>query len=233
VKVLVVDDDSELLPLVAFALRQGGFLALEASTGEQALELVAGEAPDLVILDVNLPGIDGFEVCRRLRARGNVMPILMLTVRGEEDDVVRGLALGADDYLTKPFSPRTLLARASALLRRSGRAGSADPSGSAMALDDELHALRIGTAPPMRLTPLEFRLLQLLLAHSGRPVHTERILRHVWGTRAGGDRQLLKQLVHRLRRKIESDPAQPERLRTEPGIGYVLFGDRASRAGSG
>ena len=221
-KVLVVDDDPDLLPLVGFALRQAGLLALEASSGPRALALVAEEAPDLVILDVNLPGTDGFELCRRLRAEGHAMPILMLTVRGDEDDVVRGLELGADDYITKPFSLRTLLARTRALLRRAGRSAASTTTQGDLVLDEELQALRIGGRPPLRLTRLEFRLLQLLLAHAGRPVATERILRHVWGVRAAGDRQLLKQLVHRLRHKIETDPANPLRLRTEAGFGYLL-----------
>jgi DNA-binding response OmpR family regulator len=222
-KILVVDDDPELLSLVAFALRQAGLLAVEAGSGERALALIAEEAPDALILDANLPGIDGFEVCRRLRAAGNSLPVLMLTVRGDEEDVVRGLELGADDYLTKPFSPRTLLARVRALLRRAvrGEAGRPMRSGD-LALDEELQAVRLGERPPLRLTPLEFRLLQLLVAHAGKPVPTARILRHVWGARGEGDRQLLKQLVHRLRQKIEGDPAHPQRLCTEPGIGYRL-----------
>jgi DNA-binding response OmpR family regulator len=223
VKVLVVDDDPELLPLLAFALRQAGLLAVEATSGERALALIESEAPDAVILDANLPGIDGFEVCRRLRATGSTLPVLMLTVRGDEEDVVRGLELGADDYLTKPFSPRTLLARLRALLRRTARGAAAKPTKSGdLALDEELQAVRLGDRAPLRLTPLEFRLLQLLVAHAGKPVPAERILRHVWGARGAGDRQLLKQLVHRLRHKIERDPARPERLRTEPGIGYLL-----------
>ncbi|MGH9382239.1 MAG: response regulator [Thermoanaerobaculia bacterium] len=224
-KILVVDDDLELLALVAFALRQGGFLAIEAASGERALALIAEEEPDLVVLDVNLPGIDGFEVCRRLRAERNPVPVLMLTVRGDEEDVVQGLELGADDYLTKPFSPRTLLARVRALLRRTGRHGSAELRSGELVLDEELQAVRLGDQPPLRLTPLEFRLLRLLLAHAGQPVPAERILRHVWGARAGGDRQLLKQLVHRLRQKLESDPAHPRRLTTEPGVGYRLAAD--------
>jgi DNA-binding response OmpR family regulator len=220
-KILVVDDDPELLPLVAFALRQGGFLALEAATGERALELVAEEAPDLLVLDVNLPGIDGFEVCRRLRETGDRTPILMLTVRGDEEDLVRGLDLGADDYLTKPFSPRTLLARVRALLRRRGWQPSRSVSGD-LELDEELQAVQLGGQPPLRLTALEYRLLHLLVAYAGRTVPTERILRHVWGTRSDGDRQLLKQLVHRLRQKIEVNPSRPTRLCTEPGVGYLL-----------
>ena len=172
---------------------------------------------------MNLPGIDGFEVCRRLRGRGDTTPVLMLTVRGEEDDVVQGLEIGADDYLTKPFSPRTLLARVRALLRRTGHEASKTLERGDLRLDEELQALYLGDAPPSRLTPLEFRLIQLLLAHGGRPVHSERILLHVWGSRAGGDRQLLKQLIHRLRQKIERDPTHPERLVTEPGVGYALL----------
>ena len=223
-KALVVDDDPDLLPLLALVLRQAGFLVVEATSGERALALVAEEVPDVVILDANLPRIDGFEVCRRLRAAGDSTPVLMLTVRSDEEDVVRGLEQGADDYLTKPFSPRTLLARVRALVRRTARTavpGRPATSGD-LALDEELQAVRLGGKPPQRLTPLEFRLLQLLLAHGGRPVPTERILRHVWGSRGAGDRQLLKQLVHRLRQKIEADPAQPARLRTEPGVGYRL-----------
>lgn len=221
-KILVVDDDRDLLPLVAFALRQGGFLALEAPTGERALEVIEEEAPDLVVLDVNLPGIDGFEVCRRLRARGDTTPVLMLTVRSEEDDVVQGLEIGADDYLTKPFSPRTLLARVRALLRRTAHETAKIVERGDLRLDEDLHALHLGEEPPQRLTPLEFRLIQLLLAHEGRTVRSERILLHVWGRDADGDRQLLKQLVHRLRQKIESDPSRPERLVTDPGVGYAL-----------
>lgn len=221
-KVLVVDDDLELLSLVAFTLRQAGFLALEAATGEHALDVIAAEAPDLVILDVNLPGADGFEICRRLRLRGELVPILMLTVRSDESDLVKGLELGADDYLTKPFSPRTLIARSKALLRRTGREATLQSPNGDLKLDEELQALRLASGPAIRLTPLEFRLLQLLLANAGRPVAPERILRHVWGVAAGGDRQLLKQLVHRLRQKIEADPSQPRRLRTNPGIGYSL-----------
>jgi DNA-binding response OmpR family regulator len=231
-KVLVVDDDTDLLPLIVLTFRQAGFLALEATHGERALELIAAEAPDVIVLDANLPRVDGFEICRRLRASGDTTPVLMLTVRGDEEDVVRGLELGADDYLTKPFSPRTLLARVRALMRRASRPGSQPLVGGDLALDEELQAVRLADQPPLRLTPLEFRLLQLLLAHGGRPVPTERILRHVWGSRGAGDRQLLKQLVHRLRQKIERDPAQPSRLRTAPGVGYLLALGDAPRAAS-
>jgi len=221
-KVLVVDDDPELLPLVAFALRQAGLLALEARRGDEALEQVRRERPDLVILDVNLPGLDGFAVCRLLREAGDRTPVLMLTARDDEGDMVRGLDLGADDYLTKPFSPRTLLARVRALLRRAGLERTEPVDAGDLRLDEELQAVRIGNQPSVRLTQLEFRLLQLLVANAGRTVTAERILTHVWGATAYSDRQHLKQLVHRLRHKLEQDPAQPRRLVTEAGLGYRL-----------
>jgi DNA-binding response OmpR family regulator len=147
---------------------------------------------------------------------------MMLTVRGEEEDVVRALELGADDYLTKPFSPRTLLARVKALLRRAGIEASGGMTAGELALDLEAQSLRIAGAEPLRLTKLETRLLQILIANAGHVVGTERLLTHVWGHRGSGDRQLLKQLVRRLRQKIEPDAAQPRYLQTESGAGYRL-----------
>ena len=226
-KVLVVDDDPELRPLVAYALRQAGFLAFEASSGEAGLDLVAAERPDLLILDLNLPGIDGLEVCRRLRGQGDRTPVLMLTVRSAEESQIEGLDAGADDYLTKPFSPRTLLARVRALLRRAGMEGGGRVGAGGIELDEELRAIRVAGHAPIRLTMLEFRLMQLLVANAGKTVTAERLLRHVWGGRAYGDRQHLKQLVHRVRQKIEDDPAAPQRLCTESGVGYRLSTDDA------
>lgn len=221
-KILVVDDDLELLGLVSFALRQAGYLALEATDGTKALEAFNREQPDLIILDVNLPGMSGFEVCRRIREQA-ATPIMMLTVRGSEEDEVKGLDLGADDYLTKPFSPRTLLARVRALLRRAD-AERPTPALSAgdVVLDVEVQTVSVRGGAPVRLTNLEFRLLQYLLANAGHALSVDRLTSHVWGYRGAGDRQLLKQLVHRLRQKIERDPAEPEYLITVPGIGYML-----------
>ena len=229
-KVLVVDDDPELLPLIAFALRNAGLLVLECESGEDALVVEERERPDLFVLDVNLPGIDGFTVCRTLRKGGRRVPILMLTVRGDEEDLVRGLDEGADDFLTKPFSPRTLSARVRALLRRSGErddgGGSAAERGTpGVVLDGEARTLRLPGRPLIRLTELEFRLIQLLHAHAGAAVRTDAILRHVWGSRSYTDRQHLKQLVHRLRQKLEDDPTNPRALVTEPGVGYRLVMD--------
>ena len=222
-KVLIIEDDFELRSLIAFVIRQSGYLALEASSGEQGLEFASREQPDLVILDINLPGMDGFETCRILRKENQVVPVLILTVRGDEEDEVKGLDSGADDYLVKPFSPKTLLARVRALFRRS----SSEQTPHRLVVGDlELcHAtqsLTISGHLTFRLTALEFRLLQLLVAHDGKPVLTSRILIHVWGVEGAWERQRLKQLVHRLRQKIEKNPNQPQRLVTLQGLGYAL-----------
>jgi DNA-binding response OmpR family regulator len=221
-KILVADDDRDLRDLVGFTLTQAGYLVIKAPDGAAALRSVADEAPDLVILDINMPpGANGFQVCESIR-RNSRVPIMMLTVRGEEEDLVRALELGADDYLTKPFSPRTLLARAKALLRRAGTESASVLTAGKLTLDAEEHTVRIGGADPVRLTKLELRLLQMLLASAGRTVSSDRLLVHVWGHRGSGDRQLLKQLVHRLRQKIEHDPANPRLLQTAAGAGYKL-----------
>ena len=219
-KILVVDDDLDLRGLIGFALRQAGYLVLEAGNGIEGLELFEREQPDLVVLDVNMPKLDGFETCRRIRVASRT-PVMMLTVRGSEEDQVRGLDLGADDFLVKPFSPRTLLARVRALLRR------AEPTLTAgrIALDPGRLTVRVGEAELVQLTPLEFRLLQFLAASAGHPVASERLARHVWGYEGIGDRQRLKQLVHRVRTKIESNPAEAQRLVTVPGVGYMLQTD--------
>jgi DNA-binding response OmpR family regulator len=220
-KVLIADDDADLRELIAFTLTQAGYLIAKASDGAQALRRFSEESPDLVVLDINMPALSGFQVCEAIRAGSNV-PVMMLTVRGEEEDLVRALGLGADDYLTKPFSPRTLLARVKALLRRAGMENTAPLVSGRVALDLEEHTVRIGAAAPVRLTKLELRLLQTLLGSAGHSVSPERLLAQVWGHRSGGDRQLLKQLVHRLRQKIEPDPAAPSLLRTAAS-GYKLI----------
>jgi DNA-binding response OmpR family regulator len=222
-KVLVADDDAELRELIAFTLSQVGYLVIKASDGAAAVRLFAEESPDLVVLDINMPALSGFQVCEAIRARSRV-PVMMLTVRGEEEDLVRALGLGADDYLTKPFSPRTLLARIRALLRRAGMESTSPVAAGRVTLDLSEHTVRIGSGEAVRLTKLELRLLQMLLANAGHTVSSERLLVQVWGHRSGGDRQLLKQLVHRLRQKIEPDPAAPALLRTA-AAGYKLVVD--------
>ena len=220
-KILVVDDDLELLGLIGFALRQAGYLVIEASDGPGALDTFAREQPDMAILDVNLPGLSGFEVCRRIRAE-SAAPIMMLTVRNSEEDQVHGLDNGADDYLTKPFSPRTLLARVRALLRRAEIDRPSPLHAGELALDVERQSVSVRGAAPIRLTSLEFRLLQYLLANAGHTITAERLTSHVWGYRGVGDKQLLKQLVHRLRQKLEQNPAEPLYIVTIPGVGYLL-----------
>ena len=237
-KILVVDDDQALLSLVSFALRQAGYLPIEAGDATQAVAAFEREQPDLVILDVNLPSgmsrvgnapASGFDVLHTIRQQART-PVLLLTVRNAEEDEVRGLDLGADDYMNKPFSPRTLLARVRALLRRSEtRTGLGDdePGGHALqagdlALDPENQSVVVTNRPLTRLTKLEYRLLQFLLVNAGRTQPAERLTQHVWGYRGAGDRQMLKQLVHRLRQKIEPDPAAPVYVLTVAGAGYVL-----------
>lgn len=227
-KILLVDDDLELVGLIGFALRQAGYLVIEANAGDSALALFQREQPDLAILDVNLPGLNGFELCRRIRAESDT-PIMLLTVRNTEEDLVRGLDGGADDYLTKPFSPRTLLARVRALLRRAALAhGAAEVERTVplaagdLLLDIERQAVCLRAGPPIRLTSLEFRLFQYLLANASHTISADRLTNHVWGYRGLGDKQLLKQLVHRLRQKIERNPAAPQYVITVAGLGYML-----------
>jgi DNA-binding response OmpR family regulator len=221
VKVLLVDDDPDLLAVTGFALQQAGFLVVTAADGPAALEVFRREQPDLAVLDINMPRMSGFELAQKLREQSRI-PLVMLTARDEEADVVRALALGADDYLTKPFSPKILLARLKALLRRAGNETPEAVVVGALSLDVNELALHGLPSGPVRLTPLELRFLQLLFAHAGRTVNAERLLVHVWGNRAGGNRQLLKQLVHRLRQKVERDPADPKLIKTMPNAGYQL-----------
>lgn len=223
-KILAADDDKDLLALIAFTLAQAGYLVVKASDGAQALRAFESEGPDLVILDINMPAASGFQVCEAIRTQSRV-PVMMLTVRGEEEDLVRALELGADDYMTKPFSPRTLLARVKALLRRAGMENATPLAAGRIRLDVDEHTVQVGANAPLRLTKLELRLLQMLVANAGHTVSSDRLLMQVWGHKGSGDRQLLKQLVHRLRQKIEVDPTTPQMLQTAPGAGYKLVVD--------
>jgi DNA-binding response OmpR family regulator len=224
-KILIADDDLDLQALIAFTLSQSGFAVVKASDGVSALKLFTQELPDLVVLDINMPGHSGFDVCARIREQSRV-PVMMLTARGEEEDLVKALELGADDYLNKPFSPRTLIARVKALLRRAGLEANAVPvAAGRIKLDIDEHTVQVGDSEPVRLTKLETRLLQMLLMNVGHTVSSDRLLMQVWGHKGAGDRQLLKQLVRRVRQKIEVDPAVPQLLQTAPGAGYKLIVD--------
>ncbi len=225
-KILVVDDDVQLSSIINFTLRREGFMTLNAYDGQAALDLWRQEEPDLVLLDVNLPRLSGHEVLNRIRQEART-PVILLTVRTDEEDVVRGLDLGADDYIAKPFSPKTLLARIRAVLRRAGAEPARDLNAGELVLDLERQQVRRGTEPPIHLTPLEFRLLQHLMVHRGQVLSADTLIEHVWGYEDSGDRDLLKQLVRRLRRKIEPEPSSPRYIETIPNVGYS-FGDPAN-----
>lgn len=224
-KALVVDDDLILADLVSFTLRREGFQVIQAQDGESALQLWAEEQPDIILLDVNLPKsvpvLDGFTICRRIREKSNT-PIILLTVRADEDDIVHGFKMGADDYIAKPFSPRQLVARVQAVLRRSAKIPDASPlQVGPLALDINRREICINSQDPVALTALECRLLEYMMLHAGHILPTKNLIDHVWGP-GGGDRDMLRQLVRRLRTKIEPDPTQPTFIETVPGHGYGL-----------
>jgi len=220
-KALVVDDDRVLADVVAFSLRREGFQVIQAYDGLSALQRWAEEKPDLIVLEVNLPKMDGFTVCQRIR-RESETPIIMLTVRNEDDDVVHGLELGADDYITKPFSPRQLVARANAVLRRTGHVFIRTPRQVGnLHLSPSAREVRVCNGESISLTPLEGRLLDYLMMNAGQVLTFDGLIDHVWGPE-GADRDMLRQLVRRLRSKIEPDPANPRYIITTPGLGYSL-----------
>lgn len=227
-KTLIVDDDRVLADVVAFALRREGFEVVQAFDGPSALACWAEEKPDLIVLDVNLPKMDGFTVCQRIRKEADT-PVIMLTVRGEDADVVRGLELGADDYITKPFSPRQLVARARAVLRRTGMPPIPSPRQVGdMVLVSSRREVLIGRGEPISLTPLEGRLIDCLMVNVGQILTYDMIIDHVWGPR-GGDRDMLRQLIRRLRAKIELDPHHSVYIKTIPGLGYGLMVEGEAR----
>jgi DNA-binding response OmpR family regulator len=222
-KILVVDDDRVLADVVAFTLRREGFEVIQAYDGAAGLQTWREEEPDLLILDVNMPKLDGFEVCRRIREQAET-PIILLTVRGEDDDIVSGLEMGADDYVVKPFSPRQLVARIKAVLRRvSGQPPPSEHQVGDLKLISAKREVILGSvSEPISLTPLENRLLEYLVVNAGQVLTFNMIIDHVWGP-AGADRDMLRQLVRRLRSKIEPDTSNPVYIQTVPGLGYGLI----------
>ncbi|MFJ3980273.1 response regulator transcription factor [Streptomyces sp. NPDC090021] len=223
-RILVVDDDPTVSEVVAGYLERAGFTVHRAEDGPAALESAARHRPDLVVLDLMLPGMDGLEVCRRLRASGNgrpPVPVVMLTARGDEDDRILGLEVGADDYVTKPFSPRELVLRVRSVLRRSSStAPVGEPSlvVAGLAVDPAARrATRDGSE--LALTLREFDLLVYFLRHPGQVCDRERLMREVWGWEYG-DLSTVTVHVRRLRSKIEEDPADPQLIRTVWGAGY-------------
>lgn len=221
-RVLIVDDERKLVHGLAAYFRQAGFDTLAAYDGRTALELARRDAPDLILLDLMLPQLDGMEVCRQLR-RSSAVPIIMLTARIEEVDMLRGLELGADDYITKPFSPRAVLARARALLRRAG--GALAPAAvlrtGQLAVDlDRRTVLVAGRAA--ELTPTEFDLLVALLRNVGRPLTRGQLLDAAQGEEFMGYERTIDAHIKNLRRKLEPDPASPRLIVTVFGVGYKL-----------
>ncbi|MFF5496088.1 response regulator transcription factor [Streptomyces aquilus] len=217
-RILVVDDDPTVAEVVAGYLDRAGYVVDRADDGPTALARAAAHRPDLVVLDLMLPGMDGLEVCRRMRGRGPV-PVIMLTARGDEDDRILGLEVGADDYVTKPFSPRELVLRVESVLRRSRPATSGQRLGAAgLAVDPEARRATKNDAE-LALTLREFDLLAFFLRHPGRAFAREDLMREVWGWDFG-DLSTVTVHVRRLRGKIEDDPARPRLIQTVWGVGY-------------
>ncbi len=220
-RVLVVDDEPPIVDLVRGYLEREGFLVTSAPDGPAAVEAVRASDPDVVVLDVMLPGLDGIEVCRRIRAFSDAY-VLMLTARGEELDRIVGLTVGADDYLVKPFSPRELVARVKALLRRPRRpapAGAALPSG--LELDEGRRSVRVDGAS-VELTALEFDLLAALAREPGVVVARDALLQTVWGLEFAADDHLVDVHIANLRRKLDDDASDPRFVETVRGVGYRL-----------
>src|SRR5215207_9100819 len=221
-KALVVDDDLVLADVISFTLRRAGFEVILAHDGRKALERWRAEAPNIVILDIQIPYMDGLEVCRQIRAQSDT-PIIMLSVREGDENVVCGLEMGADDYITKPFSPAQLIARVQAVLRRTGQQPTPKRlTFGDLTLNSERHQAERPDRPAIQLTQLEYRLLETLMLNSGQVLPTDTLIDRVWGP-SGGDRTMLKQLIYRLRRKIEDSTDSPIYVEAVPGIGYALM----------
>ena len=218
--VLVVDDEPTIREIVVGYLKREGYRTLEAADGLRAREIVEAESPNLVVLDIMLPGTDGLELCRWIRSRSK-LPVIMLTARGEESDRIVGLELGADDYVTKPFSPRELAARVRTVLRRAAPAEAQDEhlSFDGLVLDARAREVTKGEKP-VRLTAKEFDLLWFLASHPRRVFSRDDLMRRIWGYSAALDTGTLTVHVRRLREKLEDDPSRPRHLETVWGIGY-------------
>ena len=225
IKILVVDDEPNIREVVGRYLRREGYAVVPAADGEEALRLYRSERPGLVVLDLMLPKVSGIEVCRRIQAEGRI-PLIMLTARGEEEDRILGLGLGADDYMVKPFSPRELVARVGAVLRRTGEPREAN--GSVLAFD----GLRIDPntrevtvrGEPATLTAREFDLLYHLASHPRRVFTRDQLMEAVWGYTFAAETSTVTVHMRRLREKIESDSADPHYLQTVWGVGYRFGG---------
>jgi two-component system KDP operon response regulator KdpE len=219
-RILIVDDEPNILATVAPLLRSNGYTVLSAMTGRAALEANDRDKPDLIVLDLGLPDLDGIDVCRQVR-HGSSAPIIVLSARGAEGDKVAALDAGADDYVTKPFGAEELLARIRAALRRSDSAfGTAGPiTRGGLVIDRERFRV-VRDGEEVRLTPKEFELLSYLAQHPGRVLTHRTILRAIWGPHATDQPEHLRVLVGSLRKKIEPNPSSPKYILTEPWVGY-------------
>lgn len=217
--ILIVDDEPQIRRVLRTTLASQGYVVAEAASGEEALALLRRERADLVLLDMNLPGLDGLETCRAIRA-SSAVPIIMLTVRNAERDKVRALDAGADDYVGKPFGFPELAARIRAALRRIVPGQQPAPiATAALRVDFELRTVVAG-GQPVHLAPKEFELLRALAAEPGKPISHRRLLQAVWGPEYGDEAEYLRVTINQLRKKIEPDPAHPRYLLTEPRVGY-------------
>lgn len=223
-RILVVEDDPSILELIKYHLEREGMQVLTAPDGRRGLELFNAHRPDLLLLDLMLPVLDGFEVCRRVRQASDV-PIIMLTAKGQEADRIKGFELGADDYVTKPFSPKELVARIRAVLRRSNvLEGPATLRAGKLFIDRKRHRVLIGDRE-IELTPKEFDLLALLMTRRGQPVDRDTLLEQVWGYEFAGGTRTLDVHIRRLRQKLGDDPQQSKYIETVHGIGYRFKDD--------
>jgi two-component system KDP operon response regulator KdpE len=227
--ILVVDDEPQIRRVLRSTLTSQGYVIIDAKTGEEGVECARKNKPDLVLLDVNMPGMGGIEACREIR-RSSDAPIIMLTVRNAERDKVLALDAGADDYVVKPFGIEELLARIRSALRRYAP-GDALPSfvSKELTLDFERRQLTV-RGEEVHLTPKEFEVLKHLIANQGKPLSHRRILQSVWGPDYGEETENLRVVINQLRKKIESDPAHPKFIRTEPWVGYRFQPPRVSAA---
>lgn len=222
--ILIVEDEPRYQRLIRFVLEAAGYRVRGADTGEDGLQAVAERFPDLLVLDIMLPGIDGFEVCRRVR-EVSAVPIIMLTAKGADEDKVKGLRLGADDYVVKPFSAQELLARVEAVLRRSLLSQS--PQGQTSFAWGDLHINFLAQGVRVRdrsvhLPPTEYRLLHALAVNHGKVLTADDLLEKVWGPHYRGEHEVLRVAIWRLRQKLEQDMENPQLIRTISGVGYLL-----------
>ncbi|MCF6278625.1 MAG: response regulator transcription factor [Anaerolineales bacterium] len=230
-KILVVDDEERMVRFIRLNLEHDGFIVSEAFNGKQAIQQLRDVAPDLILLDVMMPDLDGFEVLQMIREISKV-PVLMLTAKGEEDDRVRGLELGADDYITKPFSPREMVSRVKAVLRRTEGA-----SGSMHGLIEVDERLKIDfdrreiwlEGKIVKLRPTEYRLLYHLVQNAGWVISHDQLLSNVWGYEYRDEPHYVRLYINYLRKKLEADPANPKYILTERGVGYRFIDFRREK----